>query len=186
MTDKQITDLTVGSAPDGTEIYAGTQGGNSRKFTGTEIAHSGFCGCLVKKASDLTGQNITTATAITWDTETYDYGGWHDTGSNTSRMTVPTGVTRVRLLGQIRLENVNANNWAAAFVKKNGSAAFDGPPEQLIGNASSSVFVQIVSPVLEVTAGDYFELFGQVQSDTSVDIKAQTSWFAIEEVTGTI
>jgi hypothetical protein len=49
-----------------------------------------FSGC---RAVPNTGQAISTGTftALVYQTETYDVGGYHSTSSNTSRMTVPAG-----------------------------------------------------------------------------------------------
>jgi hypothetical protein len=37
MPDKEIARLTAGATPDGTEIFHGVQGGNSRRFTGAQL-----------------------------------------------------------------------------------------------------------------------------------------------------
>ena len=41
MTDKATAALTAGTAPDGTELFHGVQGGNSRKFTARQIKQQG-------------------------------------------------------------------------------------------------------------------------------------------------
>lgn len=180
MADEQISGLTAASALDGSEKLHVVQGGNSRETSTLDIANTRFRGALIKKASDLTGQNMTTLTALTWDTEVYDVGNWFAIG-NPTRLTVPAGVTKVRVSGQIALASITADMWVAMAVNKN-NAVFDGYARQVSEVGSTTPGLNIHSAVVAVTAGDYFELKVQLETDTTVDITAAGSWFAIEAV----
>lgn len=104
------------------------------------------------------------------------------TGTNYSRLTVPSGVTKVKLKGQLELAGLTANVWMVVTIRKNGTTGFPGFPGQLDVTNTSFPVVQVTSPVLSVVGGDYFELFGQVQTDTNVDVQAAASWAEMEIV----
>lgn len=148
-------------------------------------ATTNFRGAMVRKASDAAAANFTTATAITWDTDVYDTDNIHDTSSNTSRLTVPSGVTKVRLKAQVELNSLTSGNWTAIVIRKGGVAAYSGCPAAVYEIDASFAVMNISSGVLNVSAGEYFEVFVQVESDTTVGIVAQTSWFTMEVVEGT-
>lgn len=182
MADKQEGSLTAAGALDGTEGVVVVQGSNSRGATTGHIKYAGHVGALVKKSANLTGQNTTGDVAVAWDAETYDYGTWHDTVTNNSRLTVPSGVSRVRVMGQVTLANVTASNIITATIRKNGSAAYDGVGQVNTANGGTTVVTQVETAILEVSAGDYFELYIKASSDTSIDYTAAGCWFAIEKI----
>ncbi len=143
-----------------------------------------FSGALVKKAADQTAANYTTDTAVTWDAEEYDTGGWHDNVTNSERLTVPAGVTRVRVVGQVRLTSMTADEWVQLYIRKNGSAAYAGIPYHMAEIGTSTPALQVVTPPLVVVAGDYFDLVLAVEADTSITLQASRSWFSIERLPG--
>lgn len=139
-------------------------------------------GVLVAKAADQTTADYTTATAVAWDAETYEIGGtWHDNATNNTRITIPSGYRRVRVMAQIALSSHTADTWVSVDIRKNG-AAFAGGPAQKIEVGATDAFVNLVSPPLEVLPGDYFETFLQVESDVSITVVAARSWMAVEAV----
>lgn len=184
MANQKITDLTEDTAPDVAADYAVTvdaSAGANKKVLLKNIM-GGFKGALVKKSADETTANYTTAAAIPWDAETYDVGGWHSTVTNNSRFTVPAGVTKVRMQGGVDIAATTSGNFHLLQIQKNGSLAYDGCARQEIEIAASSSRMNLASPVLEVTAGDYFELFFFSEADASLTLNAANSWFAIESV----
>src|SRR5687767_11840600 len=48
-----------------------------------------FSGALVKKSIDQTTADYSTSTAVAFDEEEYDIGGYHDNSTNNTRLTVP-------------------------------------------------------------------------------------------------
>jgi hypothetical protein len=147
-----------------------------------------FSGALVKKAVDQTTANFTAAfTALTWDTETYDVGGWHDTGSNTSRLTVPSGVTHVKLTGCVGISSITGTASLYLAVFKNGDAvagtrSVNLPVVGPLVMANGDYQLPLVSGPLAVTPGDYFELVVFIVGDSSVTVTAGQSFFAIEAI----
>lgn len=119
----------------------------------------------------------------------YDHLGLHSTSSNTSRITVPSGVTHVKLSGQIQMELMSAatstTNYIEVFIRKNGLGTYVGMPRQSINTYTSTnreFTACISSPILEVSAGDYFELCAICISGHSTNINDYGTWFSMEFV----
>jgi hypothetical protein len=101
--------------------------------------------------------------------EAYDTDNIHPASGATSTLTVPSGVTRVRIIAQGRLES--GASWRM-YVLKNGGFFIGGSSAW-----ASTFYHNIVTPVLIVTAGDSFQLGG---SSLSGDSTGQDCWFAME------
>lgn len=136
-------------------------------------------GALVKLSAQLSGVNYSAGVNIPWDAEEYDTDGFHDNVTNNTRLTVPAGVSKVRLSFYVITANVTANTNVFASIRKNDTAPI-GSVAIVCDTDNTNPRVNGVSPVLSVAAGDYFEVQG-IWSDTSVDITTG-SWFAIEVV----
>jgi hypothetical protein len=68
-------------------------------------------------------------------------------------------------------------------INKNGSEAYVGSPMVMYdANAATAIRLNVSTPVLVVTPGDFFQAFLTIQTDTSVTVEADMSWFAIEKV----
>lgn len=151
------------------------------------VSATGFSGALVTKAADANG-NYTVAALITWDDEAgggYDVGGWHSTVSNTSRLTVPNGVTKVRLRAQIDLSNLSVGGVANQVrMLKNGSASWNGFAGRSMRSTSAFLTHNICTPIIDVVAGDYFEIEMLQSTDNAITVLADTSWFFIEAISG--
>jgi hypothetical protein len=141
-----------------------------------------FKGALVKKAADQTAANYTALTAIAWDSEAYDTDGFHDNATNNTRLTVPAGVGYVRLSGSVAISSITTGVYVITTLTKNGSEDFAGHGGQTEQSGLSDRTVSFQSPVLAVSAGDYFEFKIVLQTDTSVTINAARSWFAMEVI----
>lgn len=142
---------------------------NDYNWFGFELLPTTFNGCLVTRTTSL----ALSGAAITFDTETYDLGGWHSTSSNTERLTVPSGVSRVRVMAGLYQNSSTAV--LTARITKNG-ADFRG--QAFATNATAGADgINIATAVVDVTPGDYFEVVG-----SGGTIPANTNWFSIEEV----
>lgn len=141
---------------------------------------SGHLGALVRKTSS---QTIATGThtQLSFDSEVRDVGGFHSTSSNTSRLTVPAGVARVR----VRANAAFAANGVGARslrVLKNGASLPGVPFIRMINTgAGLAAAINVASGVLDVAPGDYFE--ASVFQDSGGDLNAladDATWFEIE------
>jgi hypothetical protein len=145
-----------------------------------------FSGAMAKKSADQTAADYSAGPVITWNTDALDVGGWHDTGSNTSRLTVPSGVNYVRVYANVNVVSISANNDTYAWIEKNGdnnaATRHVNLPVGLVNTeGGSEAYINLVSPPLAVVAGDYFEVRLLIQGDASVTVE-DFSWFAIEKL----
>lgn len=137
-----------------------------------------FSGASVYKASDLTGQDMTTATAIVFDSEGYDTDSYHDTGSNTDRLTCSTAGYYL-VTAQLKLANATATETLSLLISRyNSSAVLQESRGQLTVPSTTAPLVQ-VSNFFAVTADDFFRMRVTVEADTSVDIIAAETFFEI-------
>ncbi|MEP9389668.1 hypothetical protein [Mesorhizobium sp. KR9-304] len=142
-----------------------------------DVLPNPFSGALVKRT---TNQLISSTTAImTWEAEQYDVGGWWSGGSPT-RLTVPSGVTKVRLTANIRPGSTSGKIFIRTL--KNGSSFVGMLAEGAApGTSGSPEAPGGVSAVVAVSAGDYFEL--EVTDASSENFGSSTNvWFSIEAV----
>lgn len=119
-----------------------------------------------------TNQDYTTAAAVPWETEAYDTDSWHDNATNNSRMTVPTGVTKVDVHGHLFLQALGSDEQTILAIYKNGSevlSTFQTVPA--VGRR-----VQIYGMGLECVATDYWEIYLQHATDTTITINAQSEF----------
>ncbi len=133
-----------------------------------------FKGALVRRATTLT--ITTTATALAFTDATYDTDGFWS-GAAPTRLTVPAGVAKVRLWGRISWTGGAANHGARIF--RNGTS-FVGQADFIAASGYTNADVSLVSAVVPVTPGDYFEILAFTSANrTSV---ANGLQFAIEVV----
>ncbi len=191
MADKNTSALTAAGALGGTElIHLVDASGNSRKLTlsalktfintdPTTVPSSvPYRGARVKRTNNLA---ITSgvSTVVAWEAKDRDTDSIWSAGAPT-RLTVPTGVTKVRLRGAAR--------WAASgavrqiLFAKNGSSAFAGNAAL---NVPSSQDLAVQTDVLDVVAGEYFEMTLFHSDGAAATLSAHDrTWFALEIVQG--
>jgi hypothetical protein len=187
MAHKEISELTAASGLDGTELVHIVQSSNSRRTTTWDIGHI-FRGAMVTRSGGtLTGLDMTSGYQIPFNSELYDTNSFHDNSTNPERLTIPSGVTRVRLSANVWVSDkgsiFGSDEWLFMTLLKNGSSSFDGAVQQSNDLNQYNVKMSLVSPVLEVSAGDYFTLNMQTEADTDETIYASTLSFGIEVIT---
>jgi hypothetical protein len=142
-----------------------------------------FKGCMITLAAAQPIPN-TTATVVTWGAEFYDTNTFHNLVTNPSRITIPAGVTKVRLIANIQFIS-NAVGYRSVNIIKNGSATEPGKPNISQNAVNGTVTsLNISSPVLPVVEGDYFEV--QVTQTSGDVLNIQNgdfrTWFAMEVI----
>lgn len=122
-------------------------------------------------------------TALLFDSETYDTDNIHSIVTNISRFTVPSGVTKIRMLAQISMQDTTTNTARELRIYKNGSdiSALNGPiprsnhTTQTVGLTNFSTY-SLTSAALICVAGDYFEVFVEQTSGGNLGAAAGFTW----------
>jgi len=130
---------------------------------------------------------------INWDSETggYDTNSIHDTSTNNQRLTVPSGVTYIKLKACL---NFTATSSCAALVvfskndeTTNPTSVIGMPRETMSVGTVFTAGMSLSSPPINVTSGDYFTVAVYCQdagatATLTVDMTSaeHDSWFAME------
>jgi hypothetical protein len=116
-------------------------------------------------------------TPIDFTSEAYDTDAIHDNSTNPEMLTVPSGVTLVRLTANV------AFNGSTAFtlhIHKNTGVNYAGRAiVQHIDAVSQAGALNITSPILSVVGGDYFRLI-PTGATVPENTTGTTTWFAME------
>lgn len=131
-----------------------TTGGGGGGGSGTSTPNS----VRVTNAGNTSVSN-NTETAILYDTESYDNGGFHSTSSNTNRLTVPSGAGGVYAYGcQVYWTGWTASTQHSVRIKANGSSLMgfnaDFTPSS---GAGGTLFAETATGMGTFAAGDYIE-----------------------------
>ena len=127
---------------------------------------------------------------LPWDTEGYDTGykgaPFHDTVTNNSRITIPDGITKVRLGFNLDWDTPSSGT-VHCWVSINGvytltDASALGLPFTAHSAFSGSEGLSAISAVLDVASGDYFELTVQTSGTGQVDSSPRSyMWMEVVE-----
>lgn len=131
---------STGITYDGADIGSGGGGGGG---SGARVARS-----TVATLS----HNVDTA--VPWDTEIFDDGGFW-TSSSDRRLTIPTGLGGIYILTASCWFDANGTGIRQVRFRQNGSTILGW---QRIPGSSSAAVVPTASVVCQAVAGDYFEL----------------------------
>lgn len=118
-----------------------------------------------------------TYTALTFNSERWDYGTYHSTVSNTTRLTVPVNGLYM-VTGGVAYAS-NATGQRALGIRVNGSSLY---ALERVDTINGQVPFLNVSTIVKLTAGDYVELMAWQNSGGSLNTSvnsAITSEFAI-------
>lgn len=145
------------------------------------IPLAGHRGVLLYSTSSTTLTN-STIVPIEFDTEIYDTHGFHEGVTNPDRITIPTGVSTVRVTGCVAIAS-NSTGERLVRVHKNGNASVAGLG-QLRVNANSTTIttLNVACAVMEVTSGDYFQIVGYQSSGSDLDTNVTFTWFGLEVI----
>ena len=119
--------------------------------------------CLVTNSTTFSHNSSGNFLGLTWDTDTTDPHAFHDTSSNTGRLTIPTGFggTYIVIVGVVWDSNTTGSR-ALLIDHKNsaGTTLARGGSNQ----AASASGRQITVAMFNVAATDYFTAFAQQDS----------------------
>ena len=137
-----------------------------------------YSGALIKLKENQPLDSNTYAMAI-WGGAIYNTDGYWDP-ENPTRLTVPKGVTKVKVLASILWES-NNDGFRQLRLKKNGNYTYGLPYVRY--KAVSTSGATGTSSVIEVEEGDYFELDVIQTSGKSINLREDPyTWMSIEAV----
>lgn len=118
---------------------------------------------------------------ITFDAEVYDTNAFHDTGSNTTRITIPTGATYARFTATLQCTpGATADKVVKLEILKNGASDSTlGGATYSTSAASQVCSLSVVTPIVAVTATHYYEVSVFHDYGSAIDM---TSAFSIEVI----
>ena len=121
-----------------------------------------------------------TPTVINWDSPVYDTSNFWSAG-NPSRLTVPIGVSKVRLTTHISWQS-NNNGERAVFICHNGYPLWFGGAADTRAPLRTESVISISTAVVEVAAGDYFGVRVVQSSGVALDVLRAGTSFSIEVI----
>lgn len=148
-----VTRLGVGSTGQVLTVAAGVPS------WATASSGSSFAGCRLVKTSGNQSIADSTFTAVTWNSETFDVGGYHDLATNTSRITIPSGKG-----GYYRFswQEYVLGSASVIYLYKNGArVTYDS-----VGSDATACFTTVVAGAV----GDYFEVYMRQTSGSAKTI----------------
>ncbi|MEO1208379.1 MAG: DUF2793 domain-containing protein [Cyanobacteria bacterium J06638_20] len=166
--------LVVASGSNGWSEFVSGSGG------GSTISLSEFKGVKVSVSTNTSDFDFTTERAIAeWDTEDYDTDGfWADT-PNPSRITIPSGVTRVLMTAYVGLGNTTAGDDYEFVIRKNGTDIGTG------GFFNSTTGLRMnAAAIINVVPGDYLEVFVEGFGGDTTAFVLSGSNFSVTDMTG--
>lgn len=146
-------------------------------------------GARVYLTSNDTG--ISTGYIIPWDAEAEDTDGFWSIGAPT-RLTIPAGITKVRLRWSVRFEGLGAAGSVAASLRKNGVSL--AQPDHYTFNSyrqDTTGFTSNRSPgwtsTIDVAQNDYFEVAAEFSMTGQDQVLADVAtFFEIEVIEASI
>lgn len=138
-----------------------------------------FRGALLRRTANYTVSTTGAYVAIPWQSAVYDTDAFWSAGQPT-RLTVPAGVTKVRLTANIEWQTSPTSQLVE--VRKNGASVVGGGSFIVRGDSGyTNQMRNVVSAVIPVVAGDWFDL--AVYIGTAGELRSlERTWFAIEAV----
>ena len=168
-------DLVVGTGADTfARLAVGTNGytlvADSAETTGLKWAApsaASFAGASAYKSANQSIENGTFV-ALTFNTEDFDTDAYHNTSTNTSRFTIPSGKGGKYLLsGAVSWGASNAGTFRLVVVYKNGS--IENQVVQFAGTNDGTI--QPFACVYNLVATDYLEVFVRHNTGGSLDVQ---------------
>ena len=145
-----------------------------------------FRGALVYNSSS---ESLISGTPklLSFDSEDYDTSDIHDIVVNNTRLTVPSGVTKIKVSAQVYISDADITklNSGSIALYKNGSNVFAGNARATVFKPESTDgYFAVTSPILIVDADDYFEFRCSVSTSDFTALTAESgshrTWFSME------
>jgi hypothetical protein len=137
-------------------------------------ATTGFVGCGLYKSTTDTIPNAT-ATIIGWNSERFDTDAFHDTVTNNSRITIPSGKAGKYLISWQWGFNLNTNGYRQVQILLNGTQL----PQSYSLVTMNGYTTQSAALVYPLSVGDYLQLEVTQNSGGNLDSVASQDFFSV-------
>lgn len=154
--------LPVGT--NGMTIVADSSTATGLKWATPASSSPTFVGCSIYNSATFALTNNTN-TLLTMNSEFFDSNGFHDTTTNTARITIPTGYGGKYLVALAGKWEANSNGWRAVELYKNNASLLS--MIQIPGNGTINAYNR-ASIIVSLAAGDYLELYGWQNSGSTI------------------
>ena len=117
-------------------------------------------------------------TAVAYSaTDAFDSDAFHDTSTNNSRITIPTGGDGFYLVGFGAEWAANSTGTRRGRLVEGGVTQIEGGTQR-VANAAGANVMMSATTLYQFTAGEYFELFVLQNSTGSLDVVESVLWAA--------
>ncbi len=121
----------------------------------------GNSGCRLTKTSEVLDN---TFAALTWDVEVYDDDGFADLGTDDTKLTIPTGVTRVNIQAYVRPQasTYDDGDYLNTYIRHfNSSDVLQSNTVVAVSikDAAGGVFGNVTGLGIDCVATDYFQIW---------------------------
>ena len=142
---------------------------DNTKWLGTDKPHA-----RVRNSANISHTSSGSYQALTFNSERVDVGAMHDTVTNTSRLTVPSGGAGLFLIGGCIEFAANATGLRGVQIRLNGSTIIAIQEAPSVGAGSAHPIA--VTTAYQLADGDYLELMGKQSSGGSLNMLATTNY----------
>lgn len=180
MADTKTSDEVSATVLTGAELVRVVQSSTSKKTTAALLGHQ-HRGCRIERTSSHTAQNFTTSTAITFQTATLDTDSFWSAGAPT-RATIPAseGFKVANVTATCRIDNLTADMWSeVVLVHRNSAGAAYRTSGESLEIGKTTRYHSVVMTEVPLVDGDYFDVFLQVETDTSIDVNVASTALCI-------
>ena len=164
------SDTRLGVGANNTVLTADSSTATGLKWA-TPASGSSFSGCSLYKSTAQTASN-STWTAITFDSENFDVNGYHDTSTNNTRITIPSGKGGYYSL-------TGSLNWGGNTTGARTAAIYlNGSLNKVLGQHPSTIANDVYTEfnyIMNLSAGDYVEMYGFQLSGGNLSMQGATT-----------
>ena len=148
------------------------------------VVATGMRGALVTGGGSQAVSGGYTQNTLAWGSTVYDTDAFF-TGGDPTKLTVPAGVSFVRITAQLQFPSGTPATMRIASLFLNGGQVIFGLTavnnSELVNGTDASA-IQMTSPVLAVSPGDYFELIAFSSEAGATTTNTDYGFFSIEAV----
>jgi hypothetical protein len=131
-------------------------------------------------SANKTGFNMGSYVQFTFTQADDPTGLFTNLGANAGRITIPAGYSFARLTGQYGTTNAPSTSALTLQITATLAAGGAHNASKIVPGLSGYMRDQIVSAILPVAEGDYFEFYGSKGGATSATLESYWNWFNVE------